>query len=90
MAAHQELDLRPGLERLDRLMLRSEGLDPDALGFAFRPLWQLDEPARAALSLSRAQATRVYAGLGQSPADVVARLAEARRRRPACTNHPSR
>ena len=37
VAARQEL------ERLDRLILRSEGLDPDALGFTFRPLWQLDE-----------------------------------------------
>ena len=28
IAARQELDLRPQLERLDRLILRSEGLDP--------------------------------------------------------------
>ena len=59
-----------------RIILRSDGLDPDALCFAFRPLWQLDEPAQAALTLSRAQATQVYAGLGLWPAGVVARLAE--------------
>ena len=77
IVARQELDLRPGLERLDRLILRSEGLDEGALTFAFRPLWQLDEPARAALSLSRAQATQVYAASGLWPAGVVARLAKA-------------
>ena len=77
IAARQELDLRPQLERLDRLICWSEGIDEGALGFAFRPLWQLDEPAKAALALSRAQATQVYAGLGLWPDAVMARLAEA-------------
>ena len=53
-----DLDLRPQLERLDRLILRSAGLDPGALGFAFRPLWQLDAASAAAIALSRAQATQ--------------------------------
>ncbi len=47
IAARQELDLRPQLERLDRLILASEGLDPGALSFAFRPLWQMDAPPAA-------------------------------------------
>ena len=77
IAARQELDLRPPLERLDRLMLRGEGLDPAALSFAFRPLWRLDAPAQAALALSKAQATQIYAGLGLWPTAVTARLVEA-------------
>ena len=77
IAARQELDLRPQLERLDRLILRSEGIEPGALSFAFRPLWQMDEPAKAALALSRAQATQIYAGLGLWPAEVTAKLVEA-------------
>jgi phage-related protein (TIGR01555 family) len=77
VAARQELDLRPQLERLDRLICASEGIAAGALSFAFRPLWQLDEASRAALALSRAQTTRVYAGLKLWPAEVVARLAEA-------------
>ena len=81
IAAQQELDLRPQLERLDRLICRSEGIDPGALTFAFRPLWQLDEPAKAALALalalSKAQATQIYAGLGLWPAEVTAKLVEA-------------
>ena len=77
VAARQELDLRPQLERLDRLMLRSEGLDPGALTFAFRPLWQLDAASAAAIALQKAQATQIYAGLGLWPAAVTARLVEA-------------
>ncbi len=77
IAARQELDLRPQLERLDRLIFGSEGIDEGALGFAFRPLWQLDEPAKAALALTKAQATQIYAGLGLWPAEVTAKLVEA-------------
>ncbi len=77
IAARQELDLRPQLERLDRLICWSEDIDEGALSFAFRPLWQLDEPAKAALALSRAQATQIYAGLKLWPVAVMARLAEA-------------
>ena len=51
IAAKQELDLRPQLEHLDRLILRSEGLDPDALSFAFRPLWQMDAATAATVAL---------------------------------------
>ncbi len=77
IAARQELDLRPQLERLDRLICWSEDIDEGALTFAFRPLWQLDEPAKAALALSKAQATQIYAGLGLWPTAVTARLVEA-------------
>ena len=77
IAARQELDLRPQLERLDRLMLRSAGLDPGALTFAFRPLWQLDAASAAAIALQKAQATQIYAGLKLWPAAVTARLVEA-------------
>ena len=77
IAARQELDPCPQLERLDRLIARSEGLDPAALSFAFRPLWQLDAPSQAALALQKAQATQIYAGLKLWPAEMTARLVEA-------------
>ena len=76
IAARQELDLRPQLERIDALLLRSVGVDPGALRFAFRPLWQLSAQEKAQVALAKAQATQVYAGLGLWPAGVVARLAE--------------
>ena len=77
IAARQEIDLRPQLERLDAAILRSEGIDPGTLTFAFRPLWQMDAATAAAVALSKAQATQIYAGLGLWPADVTARLVAA-------------
>ncbi len=77
IAARQELDLRPQLERLDRLILASEGIEPGALTFAFRPLWQMDASTAATVALTKAQATQIYAGLGLWPTPVTARLVEA-------------
>ena len=77
IAARQELDLRPQLERLDRLILRSEGLEPEALSFAFRPLWQMDAATAATVALQKAQTTQIYAGLGLWQTAVTARLVEA-------------
>ncbi len=77
VSARQEIDLRPKLERLDRLILRSEGIDPEALTFAFRPLWQMDAPTAANLALAKAQATQIYAGLNLWRRETTARLVEA-------------
>ena len=77
IAARQELDLRPRLERLDACVLASAGVEADALSFAFRPLWQLDASEKAAVALSKAQATAVYAGLNLWPASVTADLVRA-------------
>ena len=77
VSARQEADLRPKLERLDRLIARSEGIEADALTFDFRPLWQLDAATAATVALQKAQATQVYAGLNLWPAAVTARLVQA-------------
>ncbi|WP_165492729.1 DUF1073 domain-containing protein [Lichenihabitans psoromatis] len=74
ISARQELDLRPQLERLDAVLLRSAGVDPETLTFEFRPLWQLDASAKAAVALSKAQTTAVYAGLRLWPAATTAAL----------------
>jgi len=65
------------LERLDRLIARSEGIDPAALTFAFRPLWQMDAASQASVALAKAQATQIYAELNLWRAPVTARLVEA-------------
>jgi len=52
VSARQAIDLRPRLEGLDRLIARSEGIDPAALTFAFRPLWQMDAASHAVASPS--------------------------------------
>ncbi len=77
ISSRQEIDLRPQLERLDRLILRSAGVDPAALTFEFRPLWQLDAAEKATVALSKAQATAAYAGLNLWPAEVTAKLVQA-------------
>ena len=74
IAARQELDLRPQLERLDGLLLRSAGVDPLSVSFAFRPLWQLSAAEKAQVSLQKAQTTAVYAGLQLWPAAATAAL----------------
>ncbi|MCW6511409.1 DUF1073 domain-containing protein [Hyphomicrobiales bacterium BP6-180914] len=74
IAARQEIELRPQLERLDRLLLASAGVAPGALAFTFRPLWQMDAAAQAAIALQKAQATQIYAGLGLWPKEVMAAL----------------
>ena len=77
ISARQELDLRPQLERLDRLILRSAGVDPAALTFEFRPLWQMDAASKATVALNKAQATQIYAGLKLWPDAVTGRLVQA-------------
>jgi hypothetical protein len=76
IAARQAIDLRPQLERLDRILLRSAGVDPANVSFDFRPLWQMDAASAAAIALQKAQATQIYAGLNLWPNDVTARLVE--------------
>ncbi|MCW6511407.1 DUF1073 domain-containing protein [Lichenifustis flavocetrariae] len=74
IAARQEIELRPQLERLDRLLFASAGVTLGALAFTFRPLWQMDAAAQAAIALQKAQATQIYAGLGLWPTEVMAGL----------------
>ena len=76
LAARQALDLRPQLDRLDALILRSAGLDPAALTYRFRPLWQLSAADKAAVALQKAQATQIYAGLGLWDTATTARLVQ--------------
>ena len=78
IAARQEGWLRPALERLDRIVAASEGIDPGALTFAFRPLWWLDAATAATIALQKAQTTQVYAGLNLWPAATTALLVQAR------------
>ncbi|MGJ0397423.1 MAG: DUF1073 domain-containing protein [Methylocystis sp.] len=61
LSSRQEVDLRPQLERLDEILIRSAGVAPDAVSFEFRPLWQMTEAEKAELRLKKAQATAVYA-----------------------------
>jgi phage-related protein (TIGR01555 family) len=70
LSAEQELDLRPQLERLDEVLIRSElGTRPPEIYFTFAPLWQMSEKERAEIFNTKATAARTIAGTGgASPA----------------------
>ncbi|CAN7169879.1 DUF1073 domain-containing protein [Brevundimonas sp. LjRoot202] len=65
LAAEQEVYLRPRLERLDEVMIRSAlGSRPPEVHFAFAPLWQISEKEKADIFKTKADAARVIAGNG--------------------------
>lgn len=65
LSADQELDLRPSLEQLDAVMVRSAvGTMPDDYYWTFAPLWQLSETERATNFKMKADAARAIAGTG--------------------------
>lgn len=65
VAARQEVELRPALERLDVALVRSAlGRTPRGIYFEWRPLWRLSEANLAEIALKRAQTAQVYAATG--------------------------
>lgn len=65
LAAEQEVYLRPRLERLDEVLIRSAlGTRPPEVHFAFAPLWQISEKERADIFKTKADAARTLAGNG--------------------------
>lgn len=65
LAAEQEVYLRPRLERLDEVLIRSAlGSRPPEVHFAFAPLWQISEKERADIFKTKADAARTIAGTG--------------------------
>jgi phage-related protein (TIGR01555 family) len=70
LSGEQEMHLRPALEKLDEVMIRSAlGRRPPEAYFTFAPLWQLSEKERAEVFKTKAEAARTIAGTGgASPA----------------------
>ncbi len=65
LSAGQDMDLRPQLEQLDEIMVRSAiGSRPADYYFEFAPLWQLSEKERADIFNIKATAARTLAGTG--------------------------
>lgn len=65
LAAEQEVYLRPRLERLDELLIRSAlGSRPPEVHFTFAPLWQISEKEKADIFKTTADAARTIAGNG--------------------------
>lgn len=65
LAAEQKVFLRPRVERLDEVLIRSSlGARPDEVHFAFSPLWQLGEKEQADIFKTKADGARTLAGNG--------------------------
>ncbi|MDF2114814.1 DUF1073 domain-containing protein [Roseiarcaceae bacterium H3SJ34-1] len=63
--ARQETSLRDPLERCDRIVFASEGIDvPHGAFFSFNPLWQETPTQKAENALKKAQATRALHATG--------------------------
>ncbi len=70
LAAEQEVFLRPRIEKLDEVLIRSAlGNRPAEVHFAFAPLWQISEKERADIFKLKADGARALIGSGgASPA----------------------
>ena len=69
-----ERDLRPQLERLDEVMLRSAlGAFPDDYRFEFGSLWQVSDTEKAVLQKERAMRDQIYMSAGVVSEGLVAR-----------------
>ncbi|MEH6676144.1 anti-CBASS protein Acb1 family protein [Phenylobacterium sp.] len=65
LASEQEVYLRPRLERLDEVLIRSAlGSRPPEIHFAFAPLWQISEKEKADIFKLKADGARAIAGNG--------------------------
>jgi uncharacterized protein len=61
ISAKQESDLRPQLDYIDQVFVRSVlGAMPDDYSFDFISLWQIDEAAQAQIDFANAQRDHIY------------------------------
>ena len=65
VSAYQENDLRPNLQRIIDVVAESVGVNPEAIEFTFKPLWQLSEldEAKARKEISEADINYINAGV---------------------------
>jgi phage-related protein (TIGR01555 family) len=61
ISTKQENDLRPQLDYLDQVLIRSAlGNYPDNYSYDFKSLWQIDEDAQSQIELRKAQRDHIY------------------------------
>lgn len=73
LQAKQESELRPQLERLDAIMVRSElGQMPEDYGFTFDSLWQMSDKEKADTEKTRGERDKIYFDMGVIDEGVIA------------------
>jgi phage-related protein (TIGR01555 family) len=74
VAAKQNVDLRPALERLDEILIRHAlGDRPKDVFYEFTPLWQLSESDQADIAKKKAEATKIYVDTGLLPQEAMSK-----------------
>jgi uncharacterized protein len=72
--AKQEAQLRPALDKIDAVLMRSElGVVPEDVSYTFCPLWQMSDKEKADVQKVRADRDKVYFDMGVITEGVVAR-----------------
>lgn len=78
IGAKQEMDLRPGIERLDAVMLPSAGVADPKLTWNFSPLRVLTEKEQAEIENKEADTVTKYANAGVMPESALAKTVQNR------------
>jgi hypothetical protein len=74
ISTKQENDLRPQLDYLDQVLVRSAiGSMPDNFSFDFNSLWQIDEDAESQVELRNAQRDHIYMTDGALEPEMITR-----------------
>lgn len=72
LASKQETELRPALDRLDEVLIRSAlGSRPPEVYYEFAPLWQLSEKEKADIGKAEAETDQIYSNSALIPAPVL-------------------
>lgn len=72
ISAEQELSLRPALERLDEVLIRSAlGSRPPEVHYSFAPLWQLSDKEQADIFKTKADGARALVGTGGASPSII-------------------
>lgn len=78
LAGKQEIELRPGITRLDNILVRHAlGTFPDQCHYDWNPLWQMTEAEKATIATQKAQATQIYSVMGIMPPNALREGAQA-------------
>lgn len=78
IGAKQEMDLRPGMDRIDAVMLPSAGVADKSLTWQFSPLRVLTEKEEAEIEKLEADTVTAYANSGTIPESALAKAVQNR------------
>lgn len=77
VAAKQNVELKPTLDRLDEILIRHAlGDRPKDVFYTFNPLWQMSEKEKADIAKAKAETTKIYVDTGLLPQEALTKGVE--------------